>query len=591
MREDKSHRPDIEAAMRHVVHIADIAPFRKSGLGQDLKAARYVVDTLAGYGLDAGLQTFLTYDSDPGEATLEVLGAEPIRFEVRACAHVEPTPDGGYTGELVHVGPGGEADYNGKDVRGKVVLAEVSYAPATPEKARIAAAKGAAGIILMNWGEGDEPGVPWRALKAVWGNPTPESWTQIPRLFGLSVSRRDGERLRDLSRHHAKIRVTVSASRVWREVSQPIAWLRAPATSPEADQFVIVSGHLDSWSPGVTDNISGNAVMMEVARWLAARRDRLRRSVVFCFWNGHEVAEAAGSTYFVDSHWEEINRNAVAYLNIDSVGMRGTARFTIASCPELAAFTMGCAKASLPATTPIVQSSLARVGDQSFFGVGVSAATGRHGYALEEIARRNGATLGWYNHTEYDTMDVLDPDVLRDDLAYWAEVVEGLATSEALPHRFTPRLDDLASRFAKMFEGKSDPAQLQRIPAAIEALRPAVAWLDKRLDGASDAEASALNRAVLRLARLLTFISGSASGKYDQDSYGISTLALPVPLLALHARYLAVAPDSLEARLIVTRLMRLRHQITDALQEAANLLTDLRALEATGGFQCFGSAP
>jgi PleD family two-component response regulator len=44
-----------------------------------------------------------------------------------------------------------------------------------------------------------------------------------------------------------------------------------------------------------------------------------------------------------------------------------------------------------------------------------------------------------------------------------------------------------------------------------------------------------------------------------------------------------VARDSQEARLIVTRLMRQRHQITDALRQAADLLQHLRRLDALGG--------
>ena len=43
-------------------------------------------------------------------------------------------------------------DYIDKDPRGKIVLVEVSYAPATPEKARIAAEKGTIGIVCINWG-------------------------------------------------------------------------------------------------------------------------------------------------------------------------------------------------------------------------------------------------------------------------------------------------------------------------------------------------------------------------------------------------------------------------------------------------------
>ena len=575
--------PEVSIAevMRHVHHMSTQTPFRKSGTAQDKQAAEYVVAQMRQFGLDAKVETFEVYDSDPGTVSLEIVGPNAIKLDARACAHVEPTPPGGYTAELVDVGPGAIANYEGKDVKGKIVLAEVSYSPATPEKARIAASMGAAGIILMNWGRGDEPGMPWRGLKAVWGNPTPETWNQIPRLFGASISRRDGERLRELlAKGPVTLKAEVTAARDWREVYQPIAWLRAPETVAERDKFVIVSGHLDSWDPGVTDNITGDAVMLEVARALAGMRDRLRRSVVFCFWNGHEVAEAAGSTYFVDDNWEAINTDAVAYLNIDSVGMKGTGLFNISSCPELAQFVETCAQRSLGDSMPIHVSNLERIGDQSFFGVGVAAATGRHGFTPEVVAEYNGATLGWYNHTEFDTIEVLDEAILARDLAYWNDVITTLSTMAVLPHRFTPRIDDMAGRMKAMFEGlpADDITGLGRIAEGIERLRPLVKWFDSHLDGL-DAGADGLaraNRVITRLSRQLTFITGSASGKYEQDSYGISTLKLPVPFLSALEDYRRAERDSDAWHLFVTRLQRDRHVVTDALQAATDILVDFQ---------------
>lgn len=569
--------------MRHVRHMGTETPFRKSGTLQDKKAAEYVVAQMRSFGLEAEVETFKVYDSDPGTVRLSVTAPQLIQLDSRACAHVEPTPEGGYEAELIDVGPGAFSDYEGKDVRGKIVLAEVSYSPATPEKARIAAVMGAAGIILMNWGRGDEPGMPWRGLKAVWGNPTPQTWNDIPRLFGASISRADGQRLRALlAEGPVTLKAEITAARDWREVYQPVAWLKAPETSPEADKFVIVSGHIDSWDPGITDNITGDAVMLELARALAGMREKLRRSVVFCYWNGHEVAEAAGSTWFVDHYWERINRDAVAYLNIDSVGMKGTSLFNISSCPELSAFVEGCAKASLPVSLPIEMHNLERIGDQSFFGIGVAAATGRHGFAKEIVKERNGATLGWYNHTEFDTFDEVDEEILTGDLAYWNAVVTSLATMPVLPHRFAPRLADMQARFERMLAEipADDLTGLAKIPEALAGLAPLAGWFDSHLAGLAQAGADGAraNRTITRLSRQLTFVTGSASGKYEQDSYGITTLKLPVPFLSAIEPYLAAPAGSDEYYTHLTRLQRDRHVITDAIQSVQDILLDYRAL-------------
>lgn len=566
--------------MRHVDHMRTHFLNRKSGQGTDLAAGKYVVETLASYGLEAALQEFETYDSDIGSSFVALGGPDGAIIDSLPCLHVEPTPIEGVTAELVDVGPGGLADYEGKDVRGKIVLAEVSYAPATPEKARIAASKGAVGIVLMNWGTDDSRYIPWRALKAVWGNPTPESWSEIPRLFGVSISRADGMMIRrKMQAGRISLHVQLAASRVWRKLHQPVAWLRAPESSPERDQFVVVSGHIDSWNPGVTDNITGMSVMMEIARLLSSRREKLRRSVAFCFWNGHEVAEAAGSTYFVDSQWERLNRDAVAYVNIDSVGMKGAEEFHVNSCPELGTFSERLSNAVFADTLPQKVMTLRRVGDQSFFGVGVSAVTGRHSYGQAVVKEQNGATLGWYNHTEFDTIDVMDPQALEADLDWCSRYVHALVTAPVLPQRFGARLSDMQERFAAMLADKADPAQLSLIQKGIGELQEGIRWFDNFLDdagGAQDELRERANRLVLRLSRLLTFITTSASGRYGQDSYGISTLAEPVPLLACLEDYRARPSDALEARLLATKLMRLRHTVTDALEAARNLIDDFR---------------
>lgn len=573
----------ITRVLAHVETMRTRFPDRKSGNGTDRAAGEYVVETLKRHGLDARLQSFETFDSDIGTSFVALGGPSGEVLASRPCLHVEPTPEAGVTAELVDVGAGGVADYEGRDVTGKIVLAEVSYAPATPEKARIAAARGAIGIVLMNWGLDDGREIPWRALKSVWGNPTPETWDDMPRIFGVSISRTDGIALRRrLATETVRIHVRLTATRVWRTLDQPIAWLEAPAGAPERDQFVVVSGHLDSWDPGVTDNITGMSVMLEIARSLAARREALRRSVVFCFWNGHEVAEAAGSSHFVDSHWERLEQSGVAYLNVDSVGMRGTTHFDVATCPELAAFGTELARSVFGEREPQRILPLRRVGDQSFFGVGVSATTGRHGYAPEEVARQHGATLGWYNHTEFDTIEVMDADVLAGDLEWNARYVAALVTLPVLPHRFARRLTETRERYAAAIGEGLDPAGLKRILPVIDELAPRIAAFDALLDGigADPDLARRANRIALRLARRLTFLVTTAVGRYGQDAYGVSTLAEPVPLLADLKRWRTLPPTSLEARLLATRLVRRRHTVTDALEAARSLLDDFADLVA-----------
>lgn len=302
--------------MDHIAWLTEKAPKRLSGTGDDRKAAEYICDQMSGYGLEAKLLEFETYNSTPLYSELKVLDPAGVVIQSLPCGHILSTLPEGITTGLVYAGAGGVEDYKGKDVKGKAVLVEVSYAPPTPEKARIAAMNGASAIICANWGE-DQDVICMRALKAVWGTPTLQTIYDIPRLTGLSISRKAGEFLRKLCTENPRVRVWMRAesSNRWEKLVQPMAILRGEG---KGDSFLLVSGHLDAWEPGVTCNATGNGVILELARVLSKYRHSLSRDIYFVFWNGHEIAEGAGSTWFVDHYWDCLRDGYIGYFNIDS---------------------------------------------------------------------------------------------------------------------------------------------------------------------------------------------------------------------------------------------------------------------------------
>ena len=147
---------DVDRAMSHILWLTENTPRRISGTGQDRIAAEYIVKEMKSYGCEAEILEFETYNSRPGTSEITILSPELKTLDSMPCCHIEPTSPDGDVYELIYVGAGGEDDYDDKDVEGKAVLVEVSYAPATPEKAMIAYRKGAKAMICMNWGRKDE---------------------------------------------------------------------------------------------------------------------------------------------------------------------------------------------------------------------------------------------------------------------------------------------------------------------------------------------------------------------------------------------------------------------------------------------------
>lgn len=197
-------------------------PYRLAGSPCEAAASRYVTERLRQYGLEVENKEFYTYNSDPMYSKVTVLDPA-MEIDSLPCAHIRATKPEGEVFELIYVGNGDYASYKDINVKGKMVLVEVSYAPPVPEKARIAYEMGAAGIMCMNWGN-DEEVICRRGLKGVWGNPTEANFHCIPEIVGVGVTRGAGLKLKQLCLEGKKVevKVTAIADRTWSIVHQPM---------------------------------------------------------------------------------------------------------------------------------------------------------------------------------------------------------------------------------------------------------------------------------------------------------------------------------------------------------------------------------
>jgi hypothetical protein len=211
---------------------------------------------------DATIHELPAIVSFPQHAECRVVAPVEIALQANTLGHSLLTLEDGIEGELLDAGGGAFSDYAGKDARGRIILTELSYAPARHEKQRIAGMKGAIGAVMMNWGHPENAAVPFGSVKPVWGNPTPDTVrTEMPTIPCIGIARTAGLALREmLGKGPVKVWFRTYVENGWYPVQITVASMPAPATSPEADDFVLVGGHQDSW-PGeaATDNAAGNA--------------------------------------------------------------------------------------------------------------------------------------------------------------------------------------------------------------------------------------------------------------------------------------------------------------------------------------------
>ncbi|HSO92349.1 MAG TPA: M20/M25/M40 family metallo-hydrolase [Arthrobacter sp.] len=91
-------------------------------------------------------------------------------------------------------------------------------------------------------------------------------------------------------------------------------------TEGSADNTIVVGGHLDSVQkgPGINDNGSGVAAVLETARWMKETGIKPANRVRFAFWSAEED-DLDGSRHYIDElSAAEVRRTAV-YLNVDIV--------------------------------------------------------------------------------------------------------------------------------------------------------------------------------------------------------------------------------------------------------------------------------
>ena len=533
---------------------------RLSGSEDEAKAFAYVAEVCRSFGMRVELHAADALVSWPGHATLEVLSPESHTFPCITHAFAVPTPEGGIEGEVVE-----ERDASGEALRGKIVLSD---GLANPGKGMAAEEAGVLAQINVN-----DQFVHEMIISPVWGTPTPQTAHLLPKLISISVNAEDGVSLRRLAAQgRLRVRITTEVDTRWRKIPVLTAEIAG-----EEENFVLFSGHIDSWHYGAMDNGTANATMIEVARLLSERRGQLRRGMRLAFWSGHSHARYAGSAWYADHFWPELHERCVAHVNVDSVGGTGA---TILSEGNSMAETVGFAGRAIKeiAEQELEYKRFGRAGDQSFNGIGLpamfmslSGQPAAGGAVEEQMARLLGGGgksggLGWWWHTTEDTMDKIDRDFLIRDASIYVLTLWRLCTKAILPFDYGATVEELLGTLRDLAGVASDRLDLGTLIAEAEALLADAARLRAAIGAGGDAaRVAALNGCIVALGRTLTPINYTATGEYDHD---LALPAQPIPTLQPLRQLATLDPASDAAHYLQTQLLRARNRVWHALHRA-----------------------
>lgn len=576
-----------EARLRSLVSAEKLAShlerfstlFRDSGTADEWEAARYVNARMDEYGIPCEILSFQSLISLPGPGELDLLGenSEVIEsFHVRTRSFGAQTPEGGVTAELVYVPferpeagamifshRAVQGDYSGLDVRGKVVLTM----DGGPDGIRRAEERGALGHIHI-W-PSDESVVHEMIATSVWGTPTPETASNIPGIPALGVNNADGEKLAELCRNGTvRVRMVSNVDTRWREVPLTVANVK-PGAIDAGERFLLVGAHIDSWYEGITDNATGDAALIEMARVLQEQREGLRYGARFCWWPGHSTGRYSGSTWYVDTHFMELRQNCLGYLNIDSPGVRETeiwdCRYNMGEIEHITAAVVR----ELSGQEPNIRRPL-KAGDQSFLGVGLSSLGAFRMLPVDHPDRKavGGCGGAYWWHSPEDTLDKADPKILADDVRIYVTMVARMCCPAVHPFNFVPSANDFLQQLTDLQEAAGTHLDLSEVIAAAERYRAAA----ERVATLAPADIESHNAALLRVTRIVNPALFTIDGPYEFDP----ALQLPVlPGLAPMRQLAVLDPGSDDYRFLWTSQIRQRNRIHDALLQATEVLESL----------------
>lgn len=535
---------DVEGTIAQLKYISGLGE-KVAGTREEHLAQQYVYDTLSAMPLDeVVMESFPTTSWSHEGDRLRVVLPESKAFPTSVYGYDQAiwgrwfgeryswgNRDHGKTlrARLVDVGYGTAAEFDGVgDVEGKIVLARrddnmQGWFTTIGEEAAL---RGAAAIV--NYGYYGNVVEPDGIKQDVGGAPIPE--------YAISVNA--AERVKALlADGPVTLELQGRADAVTEEVGEAVNVVGYLTGTTYPDEYIIVSGHIDCWWSGASDNTSSIAAMLELARAFSEAREAgiftNERTLVFASFAGEEFGGPSdtwydwliGSYEYVQAH-PDVMDGLVVDLNMDGVSFKKPyGKYWLENTWEINGFI----------DETIGDLNLAE--EVSYYNPTYSWTDA---WALSAKAG-GSAVQGFWSagfdaiyHTQLDDVDLVSKEPVRLILRLYALMAARADHAIAMPFNFLPTI-----RWARSYlrsERQTVPdvsASFEPARDALNELRVAVTATNARADELrSDyaaaqteeeratirAEADVLNRAMIDARRIITpwtLGEGGTMGSWD----------------------------------------------------------------------------
>lgn len=334
------------------------------------------------------------------------------------------------------------ADYtaNNKDFQNVIVVSRTSNPVAIMEAER----RGAVAFISV-WEQGDESIVHEGNVNMIWGTPEPEQNHIYPHIPVVILCRPTGEKLiANIKKDRVLGKITTQVQEGITTI--PVLEALIPAEE-ENGNYLLVGNHLDSWHYGSADNATGNAIALNLAEKTIKMTGK-KFGLKICWWSGHSNGRYAGSSTYASRNFLDLERNCLAYTNIDMPGMRGATDFSrISAGPDL----MEIASQTIHDITGQKGewNHHVRGWDQSFQNIGISP------YFIwsSTLPENNQDTtansfMSWWWHTEEDLPIYVSRDILEKDAQLYLTAASRVLCNQSFSFNIRALIQQIKKCFA-----------------------------------------------------------------------------------------------------------------------------------------------
>ena len=396
----------------------------------------------------------LTFETKDGKKHTALLGAYQTDF----------VTDGEQAFSLMYLGKGTEADYEGKDVTGKLVLVDINQRDEWWINYPVYQAhlKGAAAVIAVQCGGYGE--VDAKALNA-------QDIAGPEDAPAFSISREDAALLRELLDGEKEATVRLKAdSRVKRDCTTYN--ISGCIPGKHLERMVLLSAHYDSYFSGFQDDNTAVAMMFGIAKTLIESGFKPNNTIVFCAMAAEEWGVVDSNFDWSTGAYEQIFTahpewvgKVIADLNFELPALAHGTRARIRCCYEYVHYIKEYLD-GLPELTKAYPDRTGVTAPIETWSDDFSMAIAGIPSMVNDFT--GGSFMETHYHSQFDNDDFYDEAVYRLHHELFALLILALDETAVVPLDFTPVLE-------RILAGGSE------IAAKVEETQEQIAAITKKL--------------------------------------------------------------------------------------------------------------